>query len=157
MVTGKRLIVNMCDSLTVLVPMLLVGLCIMECSYCMGPFCSLSGCSLVADIGVWIDSSGSISRGEFENAKDVVSGIVTRFGVSEEGTHFSLGSFSDTVTYSQLDDTYDLTRVLDTLDNLDRLGGYTFTDLALETWGSKVFTATGGARTGMCVSWGSLH
>lgn len=119
-------------------------------------FFLLSGCTLVADIGVWIDSSGSISRGDFADAQEVVHGIVTRFGVSENGTHFSLGSFSDELDYSRLDDSYDLSTVLDTLDDLDRLGGYTYTDLALETWGSKVFTEAGGARPGTYVRWGML-
>ena len=108
----------------------------------------LSGCSLVADIGVWIDSSGSISRSDFFNAQSVVRGIVNRFGVSENGVHFSLGSFSNQVWYSRLDDSYDASTVLHTLRNLPRFRHATYTDLALETWGSEVFTEAGGARSG---------
>ena len=110
-----------------------------------------SGCSLVADIGVWIDSSGSISRTDFYNAQSVVRGIINRFGVSQSGVHISVGSFSDRVSYTRLDDSYDVDTVLQDLDQLPRLRGYTYTDLALETWGSEVFTDRGGARAG---GWG---
>ena len=59
-----------------------------------------------------------------------------------------MGSFSDRVSYTRLDDSYDVDTVLQDLDDLRRLGGYTYTDLALETWGSEVFTDRGGARAG---------
>lgn len=112
---------------------------------------TLLGCSLVADIGVWIDSSGSISRSDFSNAQRVVRGIVSGFGVSDSGVHISVGSFSDRVSYTRLDESNDASAVIQDLERLPRLGGYTFTDLALETWGSEVFTDRGGARSG---EWG---
>ena len=62
-----------------------------------------------------------------------------------------MGSFSDRVSYTRLDDSYNVDTVLQDLDDLRRLGGYTYTDLALETWGSEVFTDRGGARAG---GWG---
>lgn len=108
----------------------------------------------MADIGVWIDSSGSISRSDFSNAQRVVRGIVNGFGVSESGVHISVGSFSNRVSYTRLDDSYDTSAVIRDLERLPRLGGYTYTDLALETWGSEVFTDGGGARSG---EWGCVN
>ena len=106
----------------------------------------LTVCTRPIDLGIWLDSSGSLSRDDYQRSKDFVTDLLGRFDISQDGTHVSVGTFSNRIEYFPLDRTYDANRITTAVQRLPRFDSWTFTDLALEAWGKQIFTAQGGVR-----------
>ena len=106
----------------------------------------LAVCTRPIDLGIWLDSSGSLSRDDYRRSKKFVIDLLGRFDISLDGTHVSVGTFSDRIEYFPLDRSYDANTITTAVQRLPRFASWTFTDLALEAWGNRIFTAQGGVR-----------
>lgn len=106
-----------------------------------------SVCEESIDLAFVLDSSGSISMDEFNEAKKFVENLAKMFTISLEKTRVALMIYSDqpqiTSRFGKIKSGNDLSN---DLNSLPHLRGKTRIDLALKLAGNKLFTGDGGMR-----------
>lgn len=109
-------------------------------------------CNVPLDLAIMVDTSGSISRRNFQVLLRFIRDFVNSFEVSEDHTHIAIIQYSTTASVqlrfndlrgSQLNK-YNVKRVVDTRIHHDR--GFTYIDRALRLANDEVFTWAAGMR-----------
>ena len=92
------------------------------------------------DIAFLIDASNSVGT-HFKTEKEFIKSIIHHTGLSREGVHAGVITFSYSTTLNmQLDTTYDMGVFNATLNGIPLEGSQTMINKALELAGSKMFT-----------------
>jgi len=106
-------------------------------------------CNEALDIGVVIDSSDSITLGDYNLCLQFVADLVKHFKVSQEGSHFGAIVFSSTpeLQFSFADKQfYKSKRLRKKIKSFPYLAEGTRTDLALSLANMELFSEQGGDR-----------
>ena len=104
-------------------------------------------CATVVDIAFIIDSSGSISRRNWERVKRFVKAATSKLDVSSSGTRVAAIAYStDPEVVMRFNDYQGTDEVNRGFDGMRHQRGYTYTDKALELADRDVFQFSNGMR-----------
>ena len=104
-------------------------------------------CATVVDIAFIIDSSGSISRRNWERVKRFVKAATSKLDVSSSGTRVAAIAYStDPEVVMRFNDYQGTDEVNRGFDGMRHRRGYTYTDKALELADRDVFQISNGMR-----------
>ena len=104
-------------------------------------------CATVVDIAFIIDSSGSISRRNWERVKRFVKAATSKLDVSSSGTRVAAIAYStDPEVVMRFNDYQGTDEVNRGFDGMRHQRGYTYTDKALELADRDVFQISNGMR-----------
>ena len=104
-------------------------------------------CATVVDIAFIIDSSGSISRRNWERVKRFVKGATSKLDVSSSGARIAAIAYStDPEVVMRFNDYQGTDEVNRGFDGMRHQRGYTYTDKALELADRDVFQISNGMR-----------
>lgn len=103
-------------------------------------------CTAVVDIGFILDSSGSL-RNDYGNEKAFLKTLAQAFGVSKDGSHAGVITFSSRAEHSiKLNDFDRLDKFNGAVDKIRHMNGYTKIDRALRLAQKSLFTKQNGGR-----------
>ena len=104
-------------------------------------------CATVVDIAFIIDSSGSISRRNWERVKRFVKAATSKLDVSSSGTRVAAIAYStDPEVVMRFNDYQGTDELNRGFDGMRHQRGYTYTDKALELADRDVFQISNGMR-----------
>ena len=105
-------------------------------------------CGIIVDIGFLLDSSDSL-RNDYDKEKKFLKEVVAYFGLSKEGSHASVITFSHSPKHSiKLNDYFDLKLFNGAVDAIPLMGYTTRIDRALRLTQLDMFTEENGGKTG---------
>lgn len=94
-----------------------------------------------------VDSSGSVGKNNFQRTKSLIKKLAKTFGISPEGSHVSVITFSSHGRVDiKLTDHLNWNDLGTTIDGIPYMGYTTRIDLALKLASHEVFTIHGGMR-----------
>ena len=108
-------------------------------------------CNLPLDVAVLMDSSGSISRRNFQVFKRFIKSIITGFEVSEDHTHIAIIEYSTKASVQLKFNDFtgralNRNNVKGRVNRIPHRRGKTFIDRALRLANEEVFTEKAGMR-----------
>ena len=104
-------------------------------------------CSQPVDIAFIMDASGSIGHDDFDREKRFVQAVAKSFGVSKEGSHVGVITYSDAAAMNiKFGQHEDLASFVRDLKSLPYSRGRTRIDLALQLASEELFTRRNGMR-----------
>ena len=108
-------------------------------------------CNLPLDVAVLMDSSGSISRRNFQVFKRFIKSIITGFDVSEDHTHIAIIEYSTKASVQLKFNDFtgralNRNNVKGRVNRIPHRRGKTFIDRALRLANEEVFTEKAGMR-----------
>ena len=110
-------------------------------------------CDKAIDIAFILDSSGSIMKDEFSEARNFVKAIMETLTVSRESSHVGVMIYSNEARImARFNEIQSNKELEDELDNLPHLRGKTRIDLALRLANAQLFTGSGGMRRSTSVA-----
>ena len=103
-------------------------------------------CKANVDVGFILDSSGSL-RNDYQKEKDFLKAIATAFGISKDGSHAGVVTFSAFSEHSiKMKDHTDLDSFKKAVDAIPLMGMTTRIDRALRLTQAELFSIENGAR-----------
>ena len=106
-------------------------------------------CDGISDIGFLLDSSGSL-RQYYSKEKDFLKILAGTFGISKDGSHAGVISFSSNVNHDiKLSDHEDITSFNSAVDKIPHMNQVTRIDSALKLAQSDMFSTAEGGRVGV--------
>ena len=108
-------------------------------------------CNLPLDVAVLMDSSGSISRRNFQVFKRFIKSIITGFEISEDHTHIAIIEYSTKASVQLKFNDFtgralNRNNVKGRVNRIPHVRGKTFIDRALRLANEEVFTEKAGMR-----------
>ena len=108
-------------------------------------------CNLPLDVAVLMDSSGSISRRNFQVFKRFIKSIITGFEISEDHTHIAIIEYSTKASVQLKFNDFtgralNRNNVKGRVHRIPHVRGKTFIDRALRLANEEVFTEKAGMR-----------
>lgn len=119
--------------------------------FCYAPLRCEVKCNLPLDVAVLMDSSGSISRRNFQVFKRFIKSIITGFEVSEDHTHIAIIEYSTNASVQLKFNDFtgralNRNNVKGRVNRIPHRRGKTFIDRALRLANEEVFTEKAGMR-----------
>lgn len=103
-------------------------------------------CQIVADIGIAVDSSGSL-KNEFDKEKKFVKDLARSLTVSSDGVNIGIITFSYyALLTTKLSDHKDTESFVKQVDKIPFMNSQTYIDRALDSARSQLFTEKNGDR-----------
>lgn len=107
-------------------------------------------CRPLLDIAFIVDSSGSISRRNWEGVKRFLKALISKLDVSPSATHVAAVAYSTNpvvvMRFSNVQDTDEVNRLI---EEMGWQRGFTYTDKALELADRDLFQNSNGMRPGV--------
>ena len=104
-------------------------------------------CDVKSDVGILLDSSGSVKVRGYQQEKDFIKKIVGAFQLGEDKSRASVVTFSHLARLSiKFNQFYDQTSFDNAVDKIPYLGSWTRIDAALRLAKSEMFKGSNGAR-----------
>ena len=104
-------------------------------------------CQTAVDLLFILDGSGSVSKSDFEKAKEFVKKVIDFFDVGKNATRIAAIQYSSSVTPQfELDDFYTMSGLKSAVDSIDHKGGSTNSGAALTFARTTIFQEQNGAR-----------
>ena len=117
-------------------------------------FSFTAGCPVPIDLGLIVDSSGSISRKNWVKTKNFLKSVANAFELSEKGTHVSVIVYATVaelaIKFNQFKGAHQNSlNLAKEMDTLRHMRGFTYIDRALKLAQDEMFNEANGMRKGV--------